>query len=665
MRGAVRIFGFMLVSQASWAMAQNVPYYPSANGSGIPTSQKGVANGVATLDSGGNIPLNQLANVPASALPNATASGQTLVSSGAGNTYAVRALTASDVGAATPAQITSAVAGVTPSSIGAMATGAAIAASQIPSQLNPVTSSSVNDVFYASGYPSGGCAVGGTVYSEQLSCAFYTALAAAVAGNKGVTLRLGVKQYSTSVTLDEGANTQAGVSIVGEGQGQTQTPTNDQSVIVATASLPAVIMHDDMPKTGGLTGNLRFEGFTVDGNNLASECMDMYGLKQTYYHNIILRRCFTGTQAITFGHRGAPTGDYVLGFQNDVDGVFVVGDGTGETSWATTTVALASGVPTATVTAGGTYTYQTPPAYLLGYGTGRTPCTTMGTATANTTASGSKWTVSSVTLSGFAGCTGTMYLSIPDLPTATFGVSINDTDSVYNRVRVQSVGRTAGDSEGGGDNAHFGEHDYGMPVGIQDFTANRWYGLEFDSNSQFGFDLESSSQVYGASSFWNAQFPFAADFKVGSGALGAKIVGHVCNNQQTAGSYAQFVNSSGPMTSFGSFTGNLQSNDFCDGSGNTLNYFGQGITADYVSQTPGSSIASALTVAPVSGVTHITGVAAIATITPPPNFSGGCLTFIADGAWSVTTAGNIFAVMTASVGTPYQFCYDGSKFYGK
>jgi hypothetical protein len=85
------------------------------------------------------------------------------------------------------------------------------------------------------------------------------------------------------------------------------------------------------------------------------------------------------------------------------------------------------------------------------------------------------------------------------------------------------------------------------------------------------------------------------------------------------------------------------------------------------SQT-GGTLASAGTIAPVAGITHITGTAAIATITLPPNFSGtlgGCITLIADAAWTTTTAGNIQSAMAAVANTPYQACYGGSKWYIK
>lgn len=72
------------------------------------------------------------------------------------------------------------------------------------------------------------------------------------------------------------------------------------------------------------------------------------------------------------------------------------------------------------------------------------------------------------------------------------------------------------------------------------------------------------------------------------------------------------------------------------------------------------TVASAATIAPTSNLVVITGTAAIATITPPLNFStsvGGCFDVLATGAWTTTTAGNIFATMTASANTQYRFCY--------
>lgn len=72
------------------------------------------------------------------------------------------------------------------------------------------------------------------------------------------------------------------------------------------------------------------------------------------------------------------------------------------------------------------------------------------------------------------------------------------------------------------------------------------------------------------------------------------------------------------------------------------------------------TIASAGTIAPTTNLVVISGTAAIATITPPTNFStlnGGCFDILATGAWTTTTGGNIFAAMTAVANTQYRACY--------
>lgn len=82
----------------------------------------------------------------------------------------------------------------------------------------------------------------------------------------------------------------------------------------------------------------------------------------------------------------------------------------------------------------------------------------------------------------------------------------------------------------------------------------------------------------------------------------------------------------------------------------------------------GTAIASATTIAPAHGITHVTGTAAIATITPLTNMSstmGGCITLIADGIWTTVTGGNIISALTAVPTTPYAACYDGANWYIK
>ncbi len=70
----------------------------------------------------------------------------------------------------------------------------------------------------------------------------------------------------------------------------------------------------------------------------------------------------------------------------------------------------------------------------------------------------------------------------------------------------------------------------------------------------------------------------------------------------------------------------------------------------------GTAVASAASIALPSRVTHVTGTTAINTITAASKSEP--LTLIPDGAWSLTTAGNIAVALTATVGFPITIVYD-------
>ena len=84
-----------------------------------------------------------------------------------------------------------------------------------------------------------------------------------------------------------------------------------------------------------------------------------------------------------------------------------------------------------------------------------------------------------------------------------------------------------------------------------------------------------------------------------------------------------------------------------------------------------TTLASAVTIAPVSGVVHVTGTAAIATLTPmtycPLSGSGArcTVTLVPDGAFTTVATGNIAAASTATVGRAMVMTYDigAAKWY--
>jgi hypothetical protein len=85
----------------------------------------------------------------------------------------------------------------------------------------------------------------------------------------------------------------------------------------------------------------------------------------------------------------------------------------------------------------------------------------------------------------------------------------------------------------------------------------------------------------------------------------------------------------------------------------------------YNNNLVGANVASAATILPTGAMFHVTGTAAIVTVTLPAGFTGGCLNWIPDAAYTTTNAGNIAIASTGVIGKAMQMCYDPgtSKFY--
>ncbi len=71
-----------------------------------------------------------------------------------------------------------------------------------------------------------------------------------------------------------------------------------------------------------------------------------------------------------------------------------------------------------------------------------------------------------------------------------------------------------------------------------------------------------------------------------------------------------------------------------------------------------AAVASSGTIAATGPIFHVTGTAAIATMTLPTGFTQGCLTLIPDGIFTTTAAGNIALASTAVVSKAMTMCYD-------
>lgn len=78
----------------------------------------------------------------------------------------------------------------------------------------------------------------------------------------------------------------------------------------------------------------------------------------------------------------------------------------------------------------------------------------------------------------------------------------------------------------------------------------------------------------------------------------------------------------------------------------------------------GPNLASTATIAPTAPLHHVTGTTSITNITLPFTGFVGTLTFIADGAWTMTSGGtagtDISTVFTAVSGQALDMVYDGT-----
>ena len=77
----------------------------------------------------------------------------------------------------------------------------------------------------------------------------------------------------------------------------------------------------------------------------------------------------------------------------------------------------------------------------------------------------------------------------------------------------------------------------------------------------------------------------------------------------------------------------------------------------------GPTLASAATIAPTYAIHHVSGTAAISTITPPWTGFTGTITLIPDGAWTLATGGNIKAAYQAVANQPLELQFDGTSWF--
>ena len=391
----------------------------------------------------------------------------------------------------------------------------------------------LNREYYVAGTNST-CAGGTTA----LDCAWIAATAFATANSVSPIIHLAPGENDTCTTLSTTAPWRP--SIMGNGM--------YGSVIKQTcsATTPTVFYGCS---TGTSDANpSHIERVTIDANNNAPQALAYFAHNLSFLDHIVARGASGQNNFVQLGSTSCSAGTTGSTFQVNVNDIYVDGKGTGPANWAAGTVTISGGTPSVSITSGGLYNHQNPPGYLIGYGAGANPCSTMGTVTVNTAASSSQWTVSSVTLSGFSGCVQGVgaYIYIPDMPPAKYAVDMQFfTDSVVGMLVTNGVGQTASIHNANSANTFSGAHPYNSYVGIQDDSGGNWYGVDCDSN-HIMFALNAPTRVHGCNVFYNnaTAFPGAAVYLLGTGSNGALLEGTNAINGSENADYHEFVTTS-------------------------------------------------------------------------------------------------------------------------
>jgi len=423
-----------------------------------------------------------------------------------------------------------------------------------------VTSSQINKVFYADGYPATGCTVGSTTYTTQLDCAVATADAWITANNAGAKLMLGSGTYTTCAgILLPSLNGYFGtLSIQGASQEQT-------IISQSCTTTNAVVYHADA--INGSLGRLLLRDFRINANQKAPSCMDIFGVNESKIENINCSGANGTDHFMKIGDTPA-NGSNGQVYQTPVSNVYITGNPL--PNFATVTANVVGGAGTSyTVTNGGSGYGSNNQVYLLGYGYSKNPCQVMPTASV-TTVSGVVTAVTPVTTG--SNCSGAITVMVSSLPAAAYGIVFgNFTDNTLYDVATGGVGTTAAIQVLEGDNVFYHFHPNGGPIGVSDY-GNAYYGTECDSLYEYCFDVEGGTGIFGTTFTWNnaTAYPLSAGYYISPNAFNAKIIGSMQCLTNVPSGYVQFWNQYGPVTSALPSGVTVMADRACAGTSQTL-----------------------------------------------------------------------------------------------
>lgn len=420
-----------------------------------------------------------------------------------------------------------------------------------------VTAFQVNQHFYTAGAVVGNainCPNGG---ATQLECALNAAKAYATANSVTTivhTLPSGVNALDNAISFT-GAQR---VRIKGEGKETTKIQWQGATLSGAMISYGCMSGTSDADPVGVTDA-------TFDGNKLAGSGLFFAAQNESELQHLIFRNFTSSTVApLQVGSTSCGGGSTGSTFQNAWSDIYVDAKGTGPNSWAQTSITVGGGIPVlSSITSGGLYNYAAPPVYIHGFGAGANPCTTMGTATAVTAASGGQFTLTGINFSGFSGCVAGngIYAFVPDLSPAPYGIDFQfGTDGAG--YMLMTNGFKVGIHNTNSANSFYASHPYNGYVGVQDDSGANWYGTDCDSNLIM-FDIKAPGLFSGCSAFYNnTNSPGAMMFLLENGQNGSTFFGNKVVTASMPSDYHQFVTTAGGPVDTGQGSWPANSVDF-------------------------------------------------------------------------------------------------------
>lgn len=394
----------------------------------------------------------------------------------------------------------------------------------------------------------------------QHDCAFYVAYSM-ITGSSGFKLSDGIGSYNSCIGMNYTTVSSPGQALLDiEGAGSDLTFINQTCNLnsgaggdgLAMLNVPAAAVAFALP-------TIHWKGFTLAANNNAPAVFDLHACQQCFVEDVAMRDAVLGAdhyfEAGTIG--GGSTGWVFELTMRDVKTGYTTGNHGNGAAAATATVS--GGVPTITVTNGGSgYSASQLSIRLVKQG-GLEACSSPGTNTPTIVVG----VITAVT-STATGCAATGQTFVQFFPQVNVNYSfkfsnMTDSSDLVNIV-PGGVGAIAGIylSNVCNMNSFRKIHPQGVFNGVQDSGNTNWYDSQIDSVYNWGFDFEGANtqtNLVGSMFEWNANhYDGSSDYHFGtitnpptSSPSAINIYGDICGDRAQQNAYAHFVSATGAV----------------------------------------------------------------------------------------------------------------------